>query len=87
MAKATIEIPDEQYAELGKYKDKIGELLLLGLSQMKIEEAIILYQRNIVSFARAAELAGISQEDMMKQAKARGIEPHWSDKMVKEELA
>lgn len=87
MAKATIEIPDEQYAELGKYKDKISELLLLGLSQMKIEEAFILYQRNIVSFARAAELAGISQQDMMKQAKARGIEPHWSDKMVKEELA
>ena len=87
MAKAMLEIPDEQYAELDKYKDKLSELLLLGLSQMKIEEALVLYQRGLVSFARGSELAGISQSDMMKQAMARGIEPHWSEKMIEEELA
>ena len=87
MAKATVEIPDEQYAELNKYKDKWSELLLLGLSQMKIEEALVLYQKGLVSFARGSELAGISQEDMMKQATARGIKPLWSDTMIEEELA
>ena len=87
MAKTMLEIPDEQYAELNKYKDKLSELLLLGLSQMKIEEALVFYQRGLVSFARGSELAGISQTDMMKQAMARGIEPLWSDKMIEEELA
>lgn len=87
MAKAMVEIPDDQYAELNKYKDKWSELLLLGLSQMKIEEALVLYQKGLVSFARGSELAGISQEDMMKQATARGIKPLWSDTMIEEELA
>jgi predicted HTH domain antitoxin len=87
MAKAMVEIPDDQYAELSKYKDKWSELLLLGLSQMKIEEALVLYQKGLVSFARGSELAGISQEDMMKQATARGIKPLWSDTMIEEELA
>ncbi len=87
MAKATVEIPEEQLAELGKYKDRWGELLLLGLTQMKIEEALILYQKGVVSFGRGAELAGISRHDMMRQARARGIEPRWSEAMVEEELA
>ena len=45
MAKTIIEIPDERLAELEAYKDRLGELLLLGLSQVKIQEAILLYQR------------------------------------------
>ncbi len=53
-------------------------MLLLGLTQMKIEEALILYQKGDVSFGRGAELAGVSQHDMMRQARARGIEPRWS---------
>jgi predicted HTH domain antitoxin len=86
MAKATVEIPDEKFAELGKYKDRWGELLLLGLTQMKIEEALVLYQKGVISFGRSADLAGLSQHDMMRQARARGIEPRWSEAMVEEEL-
>lgn len=87
MAKTTINIPDEYAAELHRYSDKLGELLLLGLSQMKIEEALLLYQRGLISFGRSAELAGLSQEAMMLQARARGTEPQWSEKMLEEELA
>lgn len=87
MAKATVEIPDEQFAELSKYEDKLGELLLLGLSQIKIEQALILYKKGLVSFGRGAELAGLSQQDLMREAKARGIEPRWTEKMIEEELA
>jgi predicted HTH domain antitoxin len=87
MAKATVEISEEQLVELGKYKDRWTELLLLGFTQMKIEEALILYQKGVVSFGRGAELAGISQHDMMRQAMARGIETRWSEAMVEEELA
>ena len=60
LAKATVKILDERLAELEAYNEKLGELLLLGLSQVKIQEALLLYKCGIVSLGRAAELAGIS---------------------------
>ena len=87
MAKATVEIPEERLPELEAYKDRLGELLLLGLSQVKVQEALLLYQRGSVSFGRAAELAGLSEPEMMQQARAAGIEPRWTEAMVEEELA
>lgn len=87
MAKTTVEIPDERMAELEAYKDQLGELLLLGLSQVKIQQALLIYKRGLVSIGRAAELAGLSKRDMIRQARAAGIEPHWSASQVEEELA
>ncbi len=51
MAKTTVEIPDQKMAELEAYKDRLGELLLLGLSQVKIQEALLLYQRGLYQLA------------------------------------
>jgi hypothetical protein len=86
MAKATVEIPDERFPELDAYKDRLGELLLLGLSQVKIQEALLLYQRGLVSFGRAAELAGLSEQELMRQARAFGVYPRWTEKMVEDEV-
>ena len=49
MAKTTVEIPDHKMAELEAYKDRLGDLLLLGLSQVKIQEALLLYKRGLIS--------------------------------------
>ena len=87
MAKTIIEIPDEQLRKLEPYKDRLSELLMLGLSQMKIQEAILLYQRGVVSLGRAAELAGLLEQDMARQARAFGTSPIWTEKMLEEELA
>ena len=87
MAKAVIDISDEKVAELEPYKDRLGELLLLGLSQIKIQEALLLYQRGLVSFGRAAELAQLSEQEMIRQARAFGVVPHWSEKTAEEEAA
>ena len=87
MAKTIIEIPDERLAELEAYKDRLGELLLLGLSQVRIQEAILLYQRGVISLGRAAELAGITEQEMIRQARALGISPYWTSKILEEELA
>lgn len=87
MAKTTVEIPDEKIAELEPYKDRLCELLLLGLSQVKIQEALFLYRRGSISFGRAAELVGLSEQEMMQQAKSFGIQPRWTEKMVEEELS
>lgn len=86
MAKTIVEVPDERLPELEAYKDRLGELLLLGLSQVKIQEAFLLYQRGLVSFGRAAELAGLSEQEMMRQARAFGVHPRWTEKMVEEEV-
>ena len=87
MAKTTIEIPDDRLAELDAYKNRLGEILLLGLSQIKIQEALLLYKRGLISIGRAAELSGLHESEMIHQAQANGIQPRWSDEQVEEELA
>ena len=87
MAKITIEIPEARLPELPACQTKLGELLLLGLSQMKIQESLFRYQRGLISFARPAELAGVSQREMIRQARAFGISPRWDTKTFKEEVA
>ena len=86
MAKKTVEIPDDRVRELEAYKDQLGELLLLGLTQVKIQEALLLYKRGLVSIGRAAEMAGLPKQEMIRQARAANIEPLWSAALVEEEL-
>jgi hypothetical protein len=87
MAKTfSVEIPDERLKELDAYKDRLGELLLLGLSQIRVQESLLLYQRGLISFGRAAELAGLSEQEMAQQARAFGVHPRWTIKMIEEEL-
>lgn len=87
MEKLVIEIPSELAEEFKPYQDKLRELFLLGLLQLKVQEALLLYRRGLVSFERAAELAGLSRQEMIRQARAFGIRPRWSEQMVQEELA
>lgn len=87
MAKTVIDISDDKLAELEPYKDRLAELLLLGLSQIKIQEVLLLYQRGLISFGRASELAGLSEQEMIRQARAFGVVPRWSEKMAEEEAA
>ena len=87
MGKTMVEIPDERLKDLEAYKDRLGELLLLGLSQIRIQESLVLYKRGLVSFGRSAELAGLPEQEMMYQARAFGVQPRWSEKMVAEEVA
>ncbi len=87
MAKTTIEVPDDRMAELDAYKNRLGEILLLGLSQIKIQEALLMYKRGLVSIGRAAELSGLSESEMIHQAQVNGIQPHWNDELLEDELA
>jgi len=87
MEKVTIEVSDELNRKLAPYHDKLGELIQLGWQQLKIQEALTLYKRGIISFERAAELAEISIQEMVRQARVLGVQPQWSEEMVEEELA
>jgi predicted HTH domain antitoxin len=86
MEKMVIEIPDELVQEFKLYQDRLREVILLGLYQLKVQEALMLYSRGLVSLSRAAEMAGLSRQEMIRQARASGIKPAWSEQMVQEEL-
>lgn len=87
MEKLTLEISDEISEKLEPYKDKLQELVLLGLQQVKIEEALLLYSRGVTSFGRAAQMAGLTEREMIRYARAAGIQARWSEGMAKEELS
>ena len=87
MLRVTLDIPDEWTQEFKSYQDRIKELILLGLQQVKIQEALTLYRRGVVSFGRAAEMAGMSEAEMIRQARASGVRPRWTEAMAVEEMA
>lgn len=87
MEKLQIEIPEEVSEKLEPYKDKLSELVLLGLQQLQIQEALTLYSRGLISFGRAAEWAGLSEKEMIRHARASGIHPRWSKEMIQDELS
>jgi predicted HTH domain antitoxin len=87
MQQAMIELSEDLARQVGSYQGRLQELVLLGLSQLKTQEALTLYTRGIVSFARAGEIAGLSGPEMIRQARAFGIRPRWSEQMGEEELA
>ena len=86
MEHITLEIPDELAKELQIDQSRLKELVMLGFSQLKIQEALVLYKRGLVSFGRAAEIAGISEREMIRHARANAIRPRWDDEMLREEL-
>ena len=85
MTTITLELPDDVADDAARFAGRSREIFLLGLSQMKIHEALLLYSRGAVSLARAAELAEVSRDELVLQARARGIEPQWSEEMLAEE--
>lgn len=87
MQKIEIDLPDELAEALRTNPGRIGDVVALGLRQIKIVEALTLYQRDAVSFGRAVEIAGISREELIRQARAAGIHPRWTDDTLREELA
>lgn len=87
MKTITISLPEHLEPDVQKYESRAQEVFLLGIAQLKIQEALFLYQKRLVSIGRAAEIAGISQSEMSQQARAAGLRPHFSAEMAADELA
>jgi predicted HTH domain antitoxin len=64
----------------------IKNLLLSGLKQYRVEMAIQKYLEGEVSTWKAAEIAGISLRKMNKILQEKGIEMHYFEKSLKEDL-
>ncbi len=87
MKTITFELPQHFDADLQKYQDRAQEAFLLGIRQLKIQEALYLYSNQLVTIGRAAEMAGVSQQEIIRHAHAAGLKPHYSAEMASEELA
>lgn len=83
----TLTLPPGMIAEFPTLNHEfLLDLLERGLKQLKIERALTRYAQGRISFGAAADLAGISQSDLSRQAYARGMEPPFSAATVQEEL-
>ena len=87
MEQVVIELPEDLAKEFHQRQDKLREVIMLGLIQLKAQESLALYIKGIVSFERSSEMAGLSLREMIRQARALGMQPSWSDKMAEAELA
>ena len=83
----TLTIPDVLADELKSVsEDYLLELLERGLREVKIDRALELYGRGGMSFGAAAERAGVSIPELARSAYARGLQPPFSSKTLREEL-
>ena len=87
MRTVTIAIPDELSAELASYEDSLGDLLRIGLREVKMEQSIALFRKGDMSIWKAARLAGVSLREMTEFAAARGLRAEVAEEDVREELA
>jgi predicted HTH domain antitoxin len=65
----------------------LHEVIRLGIYQLKILEALDIYKAGHRSIGYAAEKMGISKQDLVREARSRGIEPPFDEEIVQEELA
>ncbi len=85
--KTLIEIPASLAAELAAAdRALVADLLRRGLRDLNIERALDQYSAGGISFAAAAEAAGVSQSLLARAAYVRGMEPPFDEAMVEEEM-
>ena len=86
-ARVTVEIPRQWKQRVDWEQDALlEEISQLGIQQLKIRRALAWYQAGDVSPGYAAEQAGLSKRRLIREARARGIEPPFDQDTVREEL-
>lgn len=86
MTKVNIVIPDELSKELKTYQKEIPNLLAIGLRELKIKQALLLFKEGDISLWKAARTAGVSLREMTMHAISQGLRPKIDKQVLKEEL-
>lgn len=87
METLTITVSEALLKEVSPYQADLGELLRLGLRQVKMEQALALFKQGGISLWRTARLAGVSLREMSQYAVAQGLRAAVDDETIREELA
>jgi len=59
----------------------------MSLEDMRLELAVVLFQKERVSLGKAASFAGMHTGDFLNQLAARGIGPHFDEQQALEDAA
>ncbi len=82
-----IEVSEQTLQKYHLYDaSQVEYMIRLGLQQIEIEEALMMYRRGVISLWKAASMANMPLREMIRQAAARGYEPAVDDEMLGEEL-
>lgn len=87
MEQLVLEVPEGLVKELEAYRGNLGEILALGLRQIKMQQALVLFREAGVSLWRAARIAGVSLREMTQYAVSQGLRATCDEKTLEEELA
>jgi hypothetical protein len=83
----TVEIPERWLQDLDWHQEAVvQEIIQLGTYQYKVRRALEMYQAGVGSLGYVAEKVGLSKRDLIREARARGIEPPFDEQTVREEL-
>jgi len=83
----TVEIPQAWVEDLDWGQTALlQEIIRLGIQQLKVRRALEMYQAGAGSLGYVAEQVGLSKRDLIREARARGIEPPFDEQTVREEL-
>jgi predicted HTH domain antitoxin len=82
-----VQLPDRLARELADAgPDFIAEVFELGLRTRKIDQALAEYASGHLTLGAAARLADVPEDEMARQAYARGLEPKFASTTLAEEL-
>lgn len=87
MGQISIEVPNQLSDELAAYKGNLVELLVLGLRQVKMQQALSLFREDGISLWRAVRMADVSLREMTQYAVAQGLRATCDDQTLEEELS
>ena len=83
----SVEVPERWLQSLDwDQRTVVQEIIQLGSYQLKVRRALEMYQAGAGSLGYVAERAGLSKRDLIREARARGIEPPFDEQTVREEL-
>jgi hypothetical protein len=82
-----VDIPEEWLQGLAWDQEAlIREVVRLGVHQIKVRRALEMYQSGLGSLGYVAEREGLAKRDLIREARARGMEPLYDEQTVREEL-
>ena len=87
MEQFVVEVPESLVKELEAYRGNVGEILALGLRQIKMQQALVLFRDAGVSLWKAARIAGVSLREMTQYAVSQGLRATCDEETLEEEVA
>ncbi len=88
MGEAGFRISQQIFAGLdGEPEQLLQEIIRLGVQQLKIRRALEIYQAGNCSLGYAAEQVNLPKPLLIREARARGMEPFFDEQILQEKLS